>query len=456
MAIGSNPYLQGNYAPVDCEATRYDLPVIGQIPLALRGRYLRTGPNPVQIADPETHHWFVGHGMVHGVELRDGQALWYKARWITSPDATTRDHRSGSGTPGFGNANIFCHAGRIYAVDEMSQPYELDASLATLRREDFAGALPIGMNAHPKLEAETGLLHTLAYDLEQPFLRYQALGRNGAAFASATIELPTPIMVHEFLVTTNYLVLFDLPVVLDMEMAWSGRPLPFRWSANHQARIGVARRSTPSTVEWFDVPPCYVMHAFNAYEERAQIVIDLVRHPRMFDTCLTGPGDGQMRVERWCVDLKTKRVIQDVVDDRPQEFPRINDALTGRRHRFGYAVAYSASGRHTPSCEVLKHDFDKRTCTAIRLDAALAASEFTFVAADARLSTHKRASGEDNGWLIGYAYNRESDTSDLLILSATDARAPPVATIRLPRRVPFGFHGAWISDTALAKQVAAN
>ena len=453
MAIDCNPFLQGNYAPIDSEFTRYDLPVRGQIPLALRGRYLRTGPNPVHVADHATHHWFMGNGMVHGIELCEGKAIWYKARWVASRDMARRVESealrgAANGAAGMGNASIFCHAGRIYAVDEMSVPYELDKSLATLRREDFGGALTIGMNAHPKLEADTGILHTLAYDLERPFLRYQAFGPRGEALACAAIELPKAVMVHEFLITANYIVLFDLPVVLDMELAWTGRALPFRWNAQHHARLGVAPRTSPGMVEWFDIPPCYVLHAFNAYEERQQIVIDLVRHPRMFDTCLTGPGDGHPRVERWCIDLQSHRVIQDIVDERPQEFPRINGLLTGRRHRFGYSVACGVTRggqTHFASCELVKHDFDKRRCETIKLPAELEASEFTFVAAPR--GRHRQS--EDDGWLVGYAYNRATDASELLILSASDPRAAPLASIGLPRRVPFGFHGAWINDSEL-------
>ena len=43
-----------------------------------------------------------------------------------------------------------------------------------------------------------------------------------------------------------------------------------------------------------------------------------------------------------------------------------------------------------------------------------------------------------------------TDRSDLVILDASDATAEPVARVHLPRRVPYGFHGSWISDAELA------
>ena len=72
----SNPYLQGNFAPVTVETTAFDLPVKGRIPEALTGRYLRIGPNPIGPVDPKIYHWFTGSGMAHGLRLRGGKAEW--------------------------------------------------------------------------------------------------------------------------------------------------------------------------------------------------------------------------------------------------------------------------------------------------------------------------------------------------------------------------------------------
>lgn len=72
-------HLRGNYAPVLQEVTAFDLPFQGAIPNELQGRYVRNGPNPKTGASP---HWFIGDGMLHGVELRDGKAVWYRNRWV--------------------------------------------------------------------------------------------------------------------------------------------------------------------------------------------------------------------------------------------------------------------------------------------------------------------------------------------------------------------------------------
>ncbi|HRE00078.1 MAG TPA: carotenoid oxygenase family protein, partial [Ilumatobacteraceae bacterium] len=60
----TNLYLTGNYAPVRDEVTAFDLPIVGQLPAELNGRYLRNGPNPIRPVGAN-YHWFTGDGMVH-------------------------------------------------------------------------------------------------------------------------------------------------------------------------------------------------------------------------------------------------------------------------------------------------------------------------------------------------------------------------------------------------------
>ena len=56
------------------------------------------------------------------------------------------------------------------------------------------------------------------------------------------------------------------------------------------------------------------------------------------------------------------------------------------------------------------------------------------------------ASNEDDGYVMCYAYQNQTDTSYLAIIDATDFTAGPVAEIHVPRRIPAGFHGSWMAD----------
>ena len=83
QAVHEKPFwLSGNFAPTFEERTETELAVTGNIPPELSGRYLRNGANP---QSGETAHWFLGNGMIHGVELKDGKANWYKNRYVQTP-----------------------------------------------------------------------------------------------------------------------------------------------------------------------------------------------------------------------------------------------------------------------------------------------------------------------------------------------------------------------------------
>src|ERR1700749_383545 len=119
-AESRNPYLEGFLAPVGAEATATDLKVTGKIPAPWDGPSPRTGPTPPAEVDPATYHWFTGDGMVHGVALRDGQACWYRNRWVRGPAvcATLGESKPGRLDPRAGmlalgaNTNVLMHAGK--------------------------------------------------------------------------------------------------------------------------------------------------------------------------------------------------------------------------------------------------------------------------------------------------------------------------------------------------------
>jgi carotenoid cleavage dioxygenase len=248
-------------------------------------------------------------------------------------------------------------------------------------------------------------------------------------------------MVHDCAITGRYVVLYDLPVTFNMEAAAEGASLPYRWNPDHPPRVGLLPLDGPAdAVRWFDAPSCFVFHTLNAYDVtdggRDQVVIDLVRHPRMFATLLNGPYEGLPSLERWTIDLDAGKVTTDVLDDRGQEFPRIDERLTGRPHRYGYAAAFGQGIEHGPA---LKHDLAAGTREEHHYGDGRVTLEPVFVPRSA-------SAAEDDGWVMSYVYDATTDRSDIVILDAGDFAGEPVATVHLPVRVPFGFHGSWLPD----------
>ena len=460
----SNRYLEGNFGPVQEEVTAHDLPVTGSIPQHLDGRYLRIGPNPVKDPGPD-YHWFLGEGMVHGVRIADGRAEWYRNRWVRPED--------GDFAP---NTNVIQHAGRTLALVEAgAPPYELSAELDTVGRCDFGGTRlsvgPAGYTAHPHEDPETGELHAISYSWTRGNrVDYTVVGADGLIRKRVEVEVEGSPMMHDCALTENYVVIYDLPVTFDSRLALRSQPramrlpaklalkrvigrnplsdkivnqvargqgqpstLPYSWNPDYPARIGLLPRDGDGTdVRWFDIDPCYVFHTLNAYEDGDEVVIDAVRHDRMFATDFTGPNEGMSSLVRFVVDTNAGKVREHRFDEHAQEFPRYDERLTGRRHRYGYAVGFAAGGQGDDS--VLKHDVVAGTTSARRLGTGREAGEFCFVPSHA-------SAAEDEGVLMGYVYDRATDRSDLVLLDAQTME--DVARIGLPSRVPAGFHGNW-------------
>ncbi|MFE3193741.1 carotenoid oxygenase family protein [Nocardia sp. NPDC059240] len=429
------PYLTGNYAPVTEEVTTHELPCTGSIPENLTGWYLRNGPNPHAAAST---HWFLGDGMLHGVRIEGGRAVSYRNRWVRTSTftdgATGLDaHGQRDFTAGVANTHIVRHAGRTLALVESSFPYELTCDLDTLGPHDFDGKLTTAMTAHPKTCPVTGELHFFGYDFREPYLTYHRADASGTLEFSRPIDVPAATMHHDFQLTAKHVVFLDLPVVFDLETAMAGGGMPFHWSDDYQARLGVLRRDDPhGAVRWFDIEPCYIFHTLNAHDDQDRIVLHAMRHPDMWRTGSEGFGAGAT-LWRWTIDLTTGTVREEQLDDRIAEFPRIDDRLAGLDSRFGHvSVARDGHGA------LLRFDLHTGASTAHEFAGGRIPAEAAFAPAD------ENAGGD--GYLMTYVYDPATDRSDLVILDATNLAADPLATIHLPTRIPYGFHGNWLPD----------
>jgi len=479
-----NPYLNGNYAPVREEITAIDLDVTGTIPEYLDGRYLRIGPNPLGDPDPARYHWFLGTGMAHGLRLRDGNAHWYRNRWVRSAEVARVLGETWSGGAHAGgvdfaaNTNIIGHAGKTFAIAESGvRPYELSDELDTVGPSDFCGTLFGGYTGHPKRDPATGELHAVSYNpMRGNIVQYTVTGVDGKVRGTVNIRLDAQTIMHDFSLTEKYVVLYDLPVALDLGGSLSSRPakavagmltriaerhaapdfvlrgimrgsersggpgggLPYRWAPERQARVGVLpREGTAADIRWFEVQPCFVFHPLNAYDSAGpqgdRVVLDVVRHASVFNSGSAIVPEAPS-LDRWTVDLTTGQVTEERLDETAQEFPRVDERSIGRQHRYGYAVGYSNRVTGTPDA-ILKHDVDTRSMQSVAFGTGREPGEFVFVPSSPDAA-------EDDGVAMGFVYDRSTDRSDLVLLDGRTLEA--VATVHLPARVPHGFHGNWV------------
>jgi carotenoid cleavage oxygenase len=494
----TNRFLEGAFAPMQKEYTLTDLEVTGTIPDYLDGRYLRNGPNPIGEIDPELYHWFIGDGMVHGIRIRDGKAEWYRNRWVRGPLAARKlgekAHIGYSGRYAVSevgpNTNVIGHAGKTLALNEFGNGnYELNEELDTVGECTFDGTLYGGWTAHPLRDPVSGELHAVSYTMHRGnTVQYSVITADGRARRNIDIEVTGSPMMHAFSLTERYIVLYDLPVTFDAGQAASmiaprglrlparlvlsaligrvripdpiaalqprpkdsDRRFPYSWNPRYPARVGVMpREGDNADVRWFDVEPCGLFHPMNAYDEGDTIVLDIARHPKLFDTKARkdvmadnhfGPVEGLPTLDRWTIDLADGKVRESRINDRPVEFPRVDERLVGKRHRYGYAPTLVESTSPVFMDEVLiKQDFVGDTTQSRSFGAGKAVGEFVF-------HPSSPEAAEDEGVLMGFVYDQVTDRSELAILDAQTLQS--VASIQLPHRVPVGFHGNWIPTSA--------
>ncbi|WP_295842114.1 carotenoid oxygenase family protein [uncultured Microbacterium sp.] len=453
-----SPYRRGHFAPVREEVTAFDLPVTGTIPEDLDGRYLRNGPNPLGIEHPR-FHYYLGAGMIHGVRLAGGRAEWYRNRWVRQAPVSRalREPRRTYGVLGgmdaASNINVIGYAGKVLSLAEGGTlPFELSNELDTIGPCDFGGGLRGAMSAHPKIDPMTGDLHSIGYFAGSPTADYTVVSATGGVVRSESIDLPHAPMMHDFALTPSYLVIMDLPVLFDVLAALAGDPFPFRWNPRAVARLGLLRRvGAHEQPRWFEIEPVWIYHTVNAHDTSSGVVVDVVTHPSMFRGRASDiGGQGTPSLERFAIDTRTGSVARRLLDDRPQEFPRVDDRVLGRVHRFAYtasAAAFVDAWRPRELDTMADGEFDNVLYKHDLLGGRTQRRSFARDAAVGEAIFVPRRGGtdaEDDGYLLSYVHAPERGASDLVILAADDFEGEELARVHLPSRVPLGLHGNWI------------
>jgi carotenoid cleavage dioxygenase-like enzyme len=472
-----HPHLSGVLAPVRTEDD-FELEVVGRIPDALAGTYYRNGPNPQ--FDPRGAYLSIfGDGMIHGFFLEPdkdggrahagcadggrnlGGRARYRNRWVRTPrwQAENKAGRPLFGFPGaptdpsvadvprgVANTNIVHHAGKLMALHEQSEPFAIDPQ--GLERGDF---LNTGgkFTAHPKLDRETGEMVWFGYFAGSQRLSnlidYGVSDRTGKVLRRDRFAAPYASVIHDFMVTQNYVMFPVLPLTGDVQRAMKGLP-PWAWEPVKGAFIGVMKRNARvDSIRWFEIEPIFVLHSMNAWEDGRTIHCELMEYPNapVFPNADGSPGtDAQATLTRWTIDLagNTNRAKRQQLDDLSSEMPRFDERRAGLPYRHGWFLA-NTGNKDQPFNTIAHIDLKTGKRETRTLNPGDAADEPVFVPRCA-------AAPEGDGYVIALVYRAATNTSDLLILNAQDIDGEPAAVLKLPRRVPSGFHGNFVAASS--------
>ena len=454
-----NPYLGGNFAPVRTEDD-FDLKVIGEIPRELRGTLYRTGPNPqFEPLDPN-YHWFTGDGMIHAFRVEDGKVS-YKNRYVRTPKWALEHEHGRSLFAGFNpmasdpiamgkdggvaNTNIVCHAGKLLALVESNMPFEMEQG--SLNSLGYAEQYKGRVTAHPKIDPKTGEMLWFGYGVgDMPLSAGMSFGvtdATGKVVRRDEFQAPYSAMVHDFLVTENYVLFPIMPLTGSLERAMKGKPA-YAWEPEKPVQVGVMRRDGDvSSIRWFNAPASYVFHPMNAHEQDGKIIAEVCRYDTapLFPLADGSPGQRSgARLTRWTFDLSgaTDAIHEEVIDDVDSEFPRFDERLAGSAYRHGFYAADTSNTKSVRFNAIAHIDLKTGTRQLYQLNGGDMPSEpvFTPRSADA---------AEGDGWLTAVIWRAGENRSDFVVFDAMDVAKGPIAVAELPRRVPFGFHGNWVS-----------
>lgn len=454
-----NSHLSGVFEPIQTQISADDLQVVqGSIPPELEGSYLRNGPNPRFTPLGAYVYPMEGDGMVHSITFSGGRAS-YRNAYIRTPMIEIEEKAGHALWPSIMTGalpgpedvgpdmawtfrdmpaiNVTCHNGTLIALAETTKSYRIDPLLRTLDVEDFGGAFPQGAAAHPKIDPITGELFTFTYNLEAPFLQWLVLNPDGTIKTGPnTVDTGgVAYMVHDFAITQTKVVLTLNPAILDLAAAMSGGS-PLRWQPELGSKIAVIPRSGDGPTQWYDGEPFWVWHFSNAFDTDRGVELQAVTWSSLTGGLAPGLPPAEAAYTQINLDTGSSDIQRAEMAKRPMEFPRIDDRLIGQQHR---QVAVGARGKidTLPSGAfdgVLTIDTTTGIDSFFQSD-GLALGEPCFIPSP---------SSADAGYYGTFATSLADLSSYFVLLDSNAVSDGPIATIRIPQRVPMGLHGAWI------------
>ncbi|XP_042493200.1 probable carotenoid cleavage dioxygenase 4, chloroplastic [Macadamia integrifolia] len=481
--------LADNFSPVD-ELPPTDCPVIeGNLPSCLDGAYIRNGPNP-QYLPRGPYHLFDGDGMLHSLRVSGGRATLcsrfvktYKynvernagspifpnvfssfngltatvARGALSAVRVLSGQFNPANGIGLANTSLAFFGNRLFALGESDLPYTLrltpDGDIKTIGRHSFDGELFMSMTAHPKTDPDTGETFAFRYGPVPPFLTFFRFNPDGSKQPDVPIfSMTSPSFLHDFAITKKYAIFPEIQIGMNPADMIFGGGSPVGTNPGKVPRIGVIPRyaKDESEMKWFEVPGFNIIHAINAWDEEEDVIVMIAPNILSVEHTLDRTDLVHASVEKVRIDLKTGIVTRFPVSARNMDFGVINPGFVAKKTRYSYL----AIGDPMPKISgVVKLDLsgsehEERTVACRMFGEGCYGGEPFFVA---REPGNSHVAAEDDGYVVTYVHDENTGESRYLVMDAKSPSLEIVAAVKLPRRVPYGFHGLFVRESDIRK-----
>ncbi|MDG2047308.1 MAG: carotenoid oxygenase family protein [Halioglobus sp.] len=422
------------------------LEVVGQVPEWLHGAFISTGPAVFELDGQYVDHWFQGLGMLKGFYFNAGQVGFknkmlqsdtYKHYVLGEPEGPEYDD---------GNVTVFPFGDKGSAMTESLGDCSFDPkSLETIGHIVYQGELDVHLTlAHLVVDPVSG--HYINVGIQfGPTTRYLIYTIDTVSSKQEVIaayESSLPFYMHSFSVTNRYIVLFQSPLIFDVEALMSGGGFTEMLTKAEGAPtqfIVIDRETGTSTAIFHEESMCF--HQVNAIESADVIVVDSCDVDR-----IDGFADGLFELlcnpdyqvipaylKRHTIDLQSNSVSTVQLTAAALEFPRINDAYAALDYQYVYAALTERS--HNFFDGLIKVDVEQKKDVKYYRDNCYF-GEPIFVA-------HPDTPTEDDGVVMSLAFDAVKNQSLLVVLDAQSFTELAHAYIPIP--IPFGLHGHWFA-----------
>lgn len=500
VAIDPKYVLSGNFAPVDELAPQECKVAEGSLPQFLNGAYIRNGPNP-QFPPRGPHHLVEGDGMLHLIRITDGKAKFcsryvqtYKyrvekamgarvlpniysgfngilaiaGRRIVMAGRILSGHYHHEVPQAFGVANtsVAYLFGTLYALEESDLPYAIsvtsEGNIKTLGRSDFHGKLMKCMTAHPKVDPDTGEVFAIRYSLARPFLtyfRFDPCGNKQPDIHISSIDKGS--IFHDCAITKKYVIFSNTQLAVSpLNNILAGGP-PMGADPTKVPRLGVLPRYAMDESEmiWFDSPGVNLFHFINAWDEDdTDEVVIIAPNVQAIEHAMERMDLVHFSLEKITINLRNGKIRRQPFSSKSLELAVISPSYIGKKNKYVYASIYRVdAGEPVPKVTgIMKLDvsgsqpFDQKSVVGMRMfkEGCFGGEPF-FVAKD----PDDPGADEDDGCLVCYTHDEMTGQSEFVVMDAKSQNLDFLATVRLPQRVPYGFHGLFVSEKDLNQQI---
>ena len=308
-------------------------------------------------------------------------------------------------------------------------------------------------SAHPKVDSGTGELFNFGIDYGPKTTLTPYRIDRGIVTKLPPVVLPYPVMNHDFVLTKNHLVFCLGPILvrpIQFILGLSSFDGAMHWEGSKPTVILLVPREGRGEPRLIETGAFFQFHFANGYEEGGALVLDLARYPdyRTIGEALRNywrsewPARGMASLTRLTVDLATGKTGSRTFDSGvANEFPVINPAFVGKRHRYAYFASNPVTREQGLQQQISRIDFESGVVAIHDFGADACVGEPTFIATEGD-------GAEDDGVIITQVFRSAERRTDIVGLDARDLAARPRFTARLKHHVPFQLHGCFVGSSS--------